>query len=166
MVQHAPREWTGRSPGSIRKVRPLALPWYRKRQLFVCDSQCQPVASTARCMTMVSGSYGRGMTPLGTPRASGLGGRRSSGYSRLSSQGPAGSVRSASLAPIDGGLDNKPMTLAGTWWTRWGWVAAATFDVLLGCCSSQCHERLCVVCVLHSAGLHQQWGRATEKQGC
>ena len=68
----------------------------------------------------------RGTTPLGSPRASGLGERRlsgysrHSGYSRLSGQGPGSSVRSASMAPIAGGLDDVPLSLAGTWWTRWG----------------------------------------------
>jgi hypothetical protein len=62
----------------------------------------------------------RNATPLGSPRASGLGDRRFSGYSRASSQGPGSSARSMSLAPVAGGLDDVPMKLAGTWWTRWG----------------------------------------------
>jgi hypothetical protein len=85
-----------------------------------------PSADLPTTLLMTAALHRRGMTPLGSPRASGLGDRRlsgysrHSGYSRLSGQGPGSSVRSASMAPIAGGLDDVPLSLAGTWWTRWG----------------------------------------------
>lgn len=88
-------------------------------------------------MLTMAVSRRRGMTPLGSPRASGLGDRRfsgysrHSGYSRLSGQGPSSSVRSASMAPIAGGLDDVPLSLAGTWWTRWGCAFGAATPLLL-----------------------------------
>ena len=92
----------------------------------------------SRMLTTVA-LHRRGMTPLGSPRASGLGERRlsgysrHSGYSRLSGQGPGSSVRSASMAPIAGGLDDVPLSLAGTWWTRWGCAFGAGTPMLLSC---------------------------------
>lgn len=53
----------------------------------------------------------RRLTPLGSPVASGL---------AMASRAASGAIEATELQPIDGGLTDKPMAMAGTWWTRWG----------------------------------------------
>lgn len=119
-----------------------------------------PSADLPTTLLMTAALHRRGMTPLGSPRASGLGDRRlsgysrHSGYSRLSGQGPGSSVRSASMAPIAGGLDDVPLSLAGTWWTRWGCaICFATAPLLLPCILACPHLQLPLLLSCTLAGL-------------